>query len=401
MVKRRSGWTARGIVLPSVTVRKLNRSELARELVLTRQHTLSLLGALTLEQWTVPMLDSINPPLWELGHVAWFQEYWCSRWQLNQPLKKSILPDSDRWYDSGTVSHKTRWQLDLPSLKQTYQYLKNTLDVSLENLSRALDTDEGLYSFKLALFHEKMHAEAFTYTWQYLAYPATVGTVQPVETVVSPDIAFTDSLLTMGSNQDDGFVFDNEKWAHPVKVPAFEIASSAVMNSEYAAFVFEGGYSQPQYWDPDYFQMLKATGRTMPSYWEKKAGRVTERWFDSRIPIQGERPVMHISAYEAQAYCSWAKRRLPTEAQWEIAALNAAEFNWGQTIWEWTASVFEPYPGFQADRYKEYSAPWFGDHRVCKGSSFATPLGLADAKFRNFFKPIRHDIFVGFRTCAI
>jgi gamma-glutamyl hercynylcysteine S-oxide synthase len=401
MVKRKSGCIARVIVMPSVTVRKLNRSELARELVLTREHTLSLLQSLTPEQWAVPLLDSINPPLWELGHLAWFQEYWCCRWRDAQPLNKSILLNADTWYDSNTVSHATRWQLDLPNLKLTNQYLSDTLQASLEKLSRTADSDDGLYNFRLALFHEKMHAEAFTYTWQYLGYPATQNIRQPDETVVSPDIAFADSVLNMGSNQNDGFVFDNEKWAHPVTVPAFEISSSPVMNSEYAAFVFEGGYSQQQYWDPDYFQMLKATGRTMPSYWEKKAGRVTERWFDSRIPIQGERPVMHISAFEAQAYCMWAKRSLPTEAQWEVAALNSTEFNWGRSIWEWTASAFESYPGFEADRYKEYSAPWFGDHRVCKGSSFATPAGLAHAKFRNFFKPMRHDIFVGFRTCAI
>ena len=112
-------------------------------------------------------------------------------------------------------------------------------------------------------------------------------------------------------------------------------------------------------------------------------------------------PVVHVSYWEAQAFCKWAGRTLPTEAQWEFAASTQSSMVWGGQVCEWTSTTFNPYAGFAADPYAEYSEPWFGDHQVIKGTSFATPLGLAKAQFRNFFMPQRNDIFVGFRTCAV
>jgi iron(II)-dependent oxidoreductase len=122
------------------------------------------------------------------------------------------------------------------------------------------------------------------------------------------------------------------------------------------------------------------------------------RRFDRWMPIADDEPVRHVSWHDAMAYCEWAGRRLPTEAEWEYAALAGLE-NVGH-VWEWTASTFLPYPGFLRDPYKEYSEPWFGTHKVLRGSSFATPPGVAHPRFRNFYTPDRADIFVGFRTCA-
>jgi len=155
----------------------------------------------------------------------------------------------------------------------------------------------------------------------------------------------------------------------------FRIARRCVTNGEYAGFV-------------------KAGGRA-PRHWKGAQLRRFDRW----IPIPPDEPVMHVSWHDAQAYCAWAGRRLPTEAEWESAALAGLEGMLG-TVWQWTSSTFLPYPGYVRDPYKEYSEPWFGTHKVLRGGSFATPPGEARVRFRNFYTPDRADIFCGFRTCA-
>ena len=145
------------------------------------------------------------------------------------------------------------------------------------------------------------------------------------------------------------------------------------------------------------------SGRAAPRYWQRDGtgfGWSTVR-FGRPVALDPLEPVRHVSLYEAEAYCSWAGRRLPREDEWECAA-SAGEpgFSWGQ-LWEWTASPFLPYPGFAPDRYREYSAPSFGICQSLRGASFATPMRLRSPQFRNFYAPARDDMFVGFRTCAI
>jgi len=128
-------------------------------------------------------------------------------------------------------------------------------------------------------------------------------------------------------------------------------------------------------------------------------GQVIARAFDRWAPLQPNAPVVHVSAHEARAYCRWAGVRLPEEAEWVLAARTLPDFAWGTHVWEWTASAFEPLPGFEPGPYREYSAPFFGDHLVVRGGSVATPRGMVDPLFRNFYLPDRGDIFVGFRVC--
>ena len=123
-------------------------------------------------------------------------------------------------------------------------------------------------------------------------------------------------------------------------------------------------------------------------------------WFDQWLPLEPVMPAMHLNAFEAEAYCLWAGRCLPTAAQWECAALQTPALHWGHSVWEWTADAFKPYPGFAPGPYREYSAPWFGDHRELRGGAFATHARLHDARYRNFFLPQRTDVFTGFRTVA-
>jgi iron(II)-dependent oxidoreductase len=177
-----------------------------------------------------------------------------------------------------------------------------------------------------------------------------------------------------------GFAFDNELQPHPVQLDAFEIDAEPVSWARFEAFVAAGGYRSRQYWDADGWAWLQASG----------------------APVRGkstQESAMHLTAHEARAWCRWAGRRLPTEFEWECAALTQPAFSWGQ-VWEWTASSFLPYPGFVPHPYREYSAPWFETRQVLRGACSATSPSLAHPRYRNFFEPQRADIFAGFRSCA-
>ena len=353
----------------------------------------------------VPQLRTVNPPLWELGHTAWFAEWFVLREATSShpadALHHSLLSRGDDWFDSNTVPHRSRWTLDLPSTGGLKTYCHEVLDRVLDKLSREANDDHALYPYRLALAHEDMHGEALLYTLQTLGLqaPQREGRGEPLLFQPS-EIAFPGGLLELGSAADGGFVFDNERGAHPHYVAPFTIDSGLVTNAQYADFVADGGYDNRQFWSPAGSAWLMRQERSSPRYWQRDGAQWRTTRFGQLHTLAGAEPVRHINLYEAQAYCAWAGRRLATEAEWEYAALSGhPAFRWGQ-LWEWTASPFEPYPGFVADRYREYSAPWFTTHQVLRGASFATPARLASPKFRNFYPPERDDIFAGLRTCA-
>jgi len=351
-------------------------SELERDLVDSRARALRVTGNLDGARLLGPKLSIVNPPLWEIGHVSWFQERWCLRWRPDGSLADSLLPGADALYDSAAVAHDTRWDLPLPDLVATRAYGERVLERVRERLAREADNDDLRYFVRLATFHEDMHAEAFHYTRQTLGYEGPVSDVESKDNQKG-DVEIAGGKSMVGARPGDGFVFDNEKWAYEVAMAPFRIARSVVSNAHYLGFVEAGGAA--------------------PRYWKKAGTSWLERRFERWQPLALDEPVRHVSWDEAQAWCVWAKRRLPTEAEWECAS---ARLDYGQ-VWEWTASTFAPYPGFVRDPYKEYSEPWFGTHKVLRGGSFATPRRLMRPTFRNFYMPDRADIFAGFRTCAL
>lgn len=346
----------------------------------------------------VPYLEIVNPPLWEIGHVAWFEEFFCLRGgAFGVPC---LHGPGDALYDSARVHHAQRWQLPLPDLAGTRDYVDRVHERSLRALETCADDDDGLYFHRLAALHEMMHIEAFSYTWHTLGWPCP-----PVQAGRVPSRGQGSALtvapgeVEVGTRPGPGFVFDNEMWAHPVPVDGFEIGSRPVTNAEYLAFVASGGYETPEWWTPEGRDWLSATGRRMPRHWRRDGAAVGEAWYDGTRELDPEGPVMHVCAHEAEAWCRWAGRRLPTEAEWVRAARCDHRFAWGDSVWEWTASTFGPLEGFAPGPYREYSAPWFGDHRVVRGGSFLTPREMVDVRFRNFYQPHRDDPFLGFRWC--
>jgi iron(II)-dependent oxidoreductase len=430
---------------------------LADRLVEARAVTLDLVADLTDEQLLGPMLRIVNPPLWEIGHVAWFQERWALRHLRGLP---SSRPDGDALYDSAAVAHDTRWYLLLPPRQETLAFMQEILDRVLDQLRTAPVDDDAVYFHLLALLHEYMHAEALAYTRQTHGYPppllsqypdgspGVAGGCTPTGGPLGGDAEVPGGRFLLGATPDGSFVFDNEKWAHPVDVRPFRIARAAVTNAEFAAFVDDGGYAGEGCWSAAGWQWRQQARAEHPVYWERDAsGRWLHRRFDQRAPLEPHLPVVHVNWYEAEAYCRWAGRRLPTEAEWEMAA--AAEpagdgtwrkrrFPWGDApptpdhanldwrargcvevgalpagdsyfgcrqmlgnVWEWTATAFGPYPGFVVDPYKEYSQPWFGNHKVLRGGAWTTRALLIRNTWRNFYTPDRRDVWAGFRTCAL
>ena len=373
---------------------------------LTDAHARSfrVLADLAPEQWRVPYHPGINPPLWEYAHVAWFTEWWVLReahWTRDDRLetrRASLLPDSDRWFDSSKVAHGDRWTLDLPAPPEIRDYARTVHEAVRARLAAADERD--LYAFRLALFHEDMHAEALAYMRQTLDYPVPWRLAMPPAAGDAGDAAVDGCAFVQGSVRDDGFVFDNEKWAHPATLATFRIARRCVSNAAYAAFVDAGGYRDARYWSDEGRAWLAQAQTDRPQRWRRGRDGFEQRWFGQWQPLPADAPVCHVNAHEADAYCRFAGRRLPSEAEWECAATLGA-IEWGGAVWEWTRDAFAPYPGFSADRYRDYSMPWFGTHRVLRGGSLLTQPRLMNPRYRNFYLPYRSDIFAGFRTCAL
>ncbi|UUZ64478.1 SUMF1/EgtB/PvdO family nonheme iron enzyme [Polaromonas sp. P1-6] len=414
-------------LIDSPLMRSAGRELLSLALMDARNHTLHLFGqyqkALEGVNFAVPQLDTLNPPLWELGHVGWFQEWWIGR-NMQRALGMrcapdhtrlaSIEPNADAWWDSSQVPHDTRWALALPDVASCRAYLLDTLESTLDLLEKAGDEDDALYFYRLCLFHEDMHGEAFAYTAQTLGLPLDkhlVVAFTPASLAVQGPMLIPATVWQMGSAADAGagFTFDNERAAHAISVPEFEIDAQPVTWAQFVEFVDDGGYDRQELWHPNGWQWLQrlaaGEGRRGPRYVDQigvASGAVMQTRFGQPRRMAGNQPAMHMSWWEADAWCRWAGRRLPAEVEWEVAAHTAARrgFRWGD-VWEWMGTTFRPYPGFVPDPYREYSEPWFGSHKVLRGASFATRARMKNPKYRNFYLPERDDIFCGFRSCSL
>ena len=418
-----------------------------------RSRTLELLGDLDGAQLIGPRLPTVNPMLWEVGHVAWFYENFILRRLYGHA---PLLEQGDRLYDSIAIAHDTRWDLPLLPLDETLRYMGRVHEALVGRLEGALASEQDSFIYQFATFHEDMHDEAFLWTRQTLAYPrprlaaarARAPSADGEAGGLSGDAQVPGGTFMLGAPPQAPFLFDNEKWAHPVELVPFRISRAPVSNGQFMAFVEDGGYQRREFWDQAGWGWREAADAHHPVYWRREGSGAWEvRQFDAWGPLAPDRPVVHVNWHEASAWCRWAGRRLPTEAEWEAAAVGEPDGGrlaprkrrhpWGEAppgperanldgralgcvdvaalpagdsafgcrqmlgnVWEWTADTFGPYPGFAPDAYREYSQPLFGTTRVLRGGAWTSRARMVNATYRNYFGPERRDVFAGFRTCA-
>jgi ergothioneine biosynthesis protein EgtB len=396
-----------------ITIRQAGRDALALALQASRSDTLATFAAfeaaLAPQQLRVPCLPEVNPPLWELGHIGWFQEWWIARngdrrrgpaADPDVPRRPGVRADADALYHSSRVPHDSRWSLPLPDADTTRDELARQLQTTLSLLADTPPTDDALYFFRLALLHEDMHHEAAIQMAGTLGIDLPGGRwATPTDRRPRVELDF-DRVTTVLGHDGPGFVFDNECAAHAVTLPAYAIDSRVICWGEFLPFIESGADRDPRCWSEAGWRWRQTRPEVSPrdlrrardGGWQQRQG---SRW----QPLLHDAPAAPLSWFEADAWCRWAGRRLPTEAEWEHAAMSGAEnFTWG-AVWEWTSSVFAPYPGFTPHPYRDYSAPWFDGRPVLRGASSATQPRMHHPRYRNFYAPGRDDQRAGFRSC--
>jgi iron(II)-dependent oxidoreductase len=426
-------------------------SSAGAHLAAARTRTLELIEPLSDDQLLRQHSPIMSPIVWDLGHIANFEEQWSVR-ALDPTAPVTV--DRDQMYDPIANPRPTRRHLPLPGRADTLAYLQ---DISLRTRRRlaevSFDPGDPLladgYIYKMIAQHEAQHTETILQTVQLideLVYEPGRRREPPEGAVAVDDgLAIVPAGVFVMGTDDRGFAYDNERPAHLVDVPAFRIALAPVTNGDYLAFMLDGGYRRRELWSDEGWLWLTDAGVSHPGQWVFRAGAGwSERSFGRIAPLVLDRPVVHVSWHEAQAYCRWAGKRLPTEAEWEKAASwdletrVARRYPWGDMpptedhanldqrtfapaavgayprgrsffgchqmvgdVWEWTASEFAGYPGFVAFPYREYSEVHFGrGYKVLRGGSWATrPIAIRNT-FRNWDLPQRRQIFAGFRCAA-
>ena len=416
----------------------------------TRVRTAMLVGPLDTEDLRTQHDPLMGPILWDLGHIAHFEELWLLH-NTEGPIRFGEMPGTFNPFEH---PRSTRGRLALPDKAEMLAVMHGVRQRVLAWLDAIEDghplPDTPLlrdgYVFRMVAQHEQQHGETMLQTLQLKrGTPYT-----PVErftlpaAIASPEemIRFPGGDVTIGTD-DRSAAYDNERPKHVIRLQPFEIDAAPVSNARYLAFMNAGGYDERRYWSDAGWQWLSDAGVQAPKYWFQRDGEWWTRSMDRESPVDPRHPVVHVSFHEAEAFARWAGCRLPTEQEWEAAATwdphagVARRWPWGDEpptrehanldqlgfgtapigayarnvspigcvgmigdVWEWTSSDFVPYAGFESFPYPEYSEPFFGaEYKVLRGGSWATRPLVARATFRNWDYPIRRQIFSGFR-CA-
>jgi len=362
--------------------------DIADALVASRQRTLDLLAPFDDDFLRAQHSPLMSPLVWDLAHVGNYEEIWLVR-SLGGD---TIRPDIDDLYDAFRHPRAGRPSLPLLSPDEARTYIAAVRE-------RALDlVDETSFVHRMVVQHEHQHDETMLATIQ-LSGVQYEHSSTPLGTGTNGTIEVDLGRVLIGTS-DDAWAYDNERPVHEADLAPFRIDRSPVRNRDYVEFVAAGGYDDRRLWTREGWKWRQDERAVAPLCWTSEGGN---DWsvmrFGSQLSLRADDPVEHVCWYEADAYARWAGLRLPTEHEWEAAHRTGVLEDVGQ-VWEWTQSDFEPWPGFEAHPYREYSEVFFGpDYKVLRGGSWATHETVQRPTFRNWDYPIRRQIFSGFR-CA-
>jgi len=359
------------------------QSELSDALRAARARTLALVAPLDraeLERVHDPLMSPLD---WDLGHIAAYEDLWLVHRHGGGAL---LRPDLADLYDAFETPRAVRGEIAFLRGQDVLDYIAAVRESALEVLDEIGPGDGTL--FELVVRHEAQHNETMRQTLFLAGLPGGRPAESPRPAALAPEgwIDVPAGPLEMGAGPD-GFAFDNERPRHDVELRGFQIARRPVDNATWMHFCEGGGYERREWWSDEGWAWKEEYDITHP-----------ERW-DADGSIRADRPVMHVSWFEADAFARSQGARLPTEAEWEKAS------TWTQDplaevgeAWEWTSSCFGGYPGFAAHPYREYSEVFFGDrYRVLRGCSWATEQRVRSPTFRNWDLPQRRQIFAGVR----
>ncbi len=369
-----------------------------------RAHSEEICATLQTEDFVVQPVVDVSPPKWHLGHTTWFFESFilqphCPEYNCFDPQYPYVF---NSYYETlgARVIRTQRGNLSRPTVEEIYRYRKY-VDAAMEQLLSHPLSDQLHELTVLGLNHEEQHQELLATDIKYILGHNPL--FPPFREITSPvaDNFSSDELISVAEGLHDigydgkGFCFDNELERHTTFLPAFKIAKGLVRNGEYLAFIEDGGYRKHEYWHSEGLDWVRNNQINAPLYWHW----IDDRWHCYTAfgikSLNPDEPVTHVSYYEASAFAAWKGMRLPTEFEWEAAN---QQFNWGSR-WEWTASAYQPYPGFRraAGALGEYNGKFMVNQMVLRGASVVTPPGHSRPSYRNFFHPHLRWQYTGIR----
>ncbi len=370
-----------------------------------RDSTLGLCAPLSPEDMQAQSMPDASPAKWHLAHTTWFFETFllAAREPGFRPFHPRFGYLFNSYYEAVGPRHERpkRGLLTRPSVEEIRAY-RAAVDARVEALLRRGLDSEGEAVLELGLHHEGQHQELLLTDMKHALFQNPLRPAYGEPPRVGPQrarggggpLAFLEvpsGLYELG-HAGPNFAFDNEGPRHRAWLEPFALASRLSTVSEWLAFVEDGGYRRPELWLSDGWAAVQARGWEAPLYWEREGEEWSAFTLQGPQPLELEAPVAHVSLYEADAFARWSGARLPTEAEWEVAAGSPAVGTFDRlhgAAWQWTASAYAPYPGYgpPPGALGEYNGKFMCNQLVLRGSSRWTHPGHARATCRNFFQP--------------